>query len=168
MKLQAEINQESVEIEIRREGETVVAEIDGRKFKLEVSQPEPNTYLFKNENKIFETFVSPLQNAGSPLQVKIKNNEFEIILHDPKRLRDAKGKGGQAEGIAEIKTAMPGKVVRVLTESGTEIKAGEGVIVVEAMKMQNELKSPKDGVLKEIRFKEGDTVNAGDILALIE
>ncbi len=63
---------------------------------------------------------------------------------------------------------MPGKIVRILVESGAEILQGDGVIVVEAMKMQNEMKSPKDGIVKEIRFAEGETVNAGDVLAAIE
>ena len=55
-----------------------------------------------------------------------------------------------------------------MTEIGAEIKHGESVLVVEAMKMQNEMKSPKDGIVKEIRFSEGETVNAGDVLAIIE
>ncbi len=63
---------------------------------------------------------------------------------------------------------MPGKVVRVLVEQGAEVQTGDGIIVVEAMKMQNEMKSPKDGIIKEIRFTEGATVNAGDVLAIIE
>ena len=63
---------------------------------------------------------------------------------------------------------MPGKVVRILVEQGAEVKQGEGVIVVEAMKMQNEMKAPKDGIIKEIRVAEGATVNAGDILVVIE
>ena len=63
---------------------------------------------------------------------------------------------------------MPGKLVRILAAEGAEIKQGEGVLIVEAMKMQNEMKSPKDGVVKEIRFAEGATVNAGDVLAIIE
>jgi biotin carboxyl carrier protein len=58
--------------------------------------------------------------------------------------------------------------VRVLLEQGAEVSAGDGVIVVEAMKMQNEMKSPKDGIIKEIRFSEGETVNAGDVLVIIE
>ena len=63
---------------------------------------------------------------------------------------------------------MPGKLVRVLVEVGAEVKQGEGILIVEAMKMQNEMKSPKDGVVKEISFAEGATVNAGDVLAVIE
>lgn len=168
MKFQAEFNNEKHEIEINREGETVFAEIDGRRYELEASEPEPNVYLLKNNGAIYEVFVSPRTNSTAPLQVKSKNHDFEINLIDPKRLRGAGNVAGLAEGTVEIKTAMPGKVVRVLAEQGTQIKQGEGVIVVEAMKMQNEMKSPKDGIVKEIRFAEGATVNAGDILAIIE
>jgi biotin carboxyl carrier protein len=168
MKLQAELNNEKHEIEIKRDGEKVFAEIDGRSYTLEASEPEPNVYLLKNEGKIYEIFVSPQKNANEPFQVRVKTDEFEINLIDPKRLRGAGAGAEHGEGVAEIKTAMPGKVVRVLTQEGAEIKQGEGVIVVEAMKMQNEIKSPKDGIVKEIRFPEGATVNAGDILAIIE
>ncbi len=55
-----------------------------------------------------------------------------------------------------------------LVEKGAAVQKGDGILVVEAMKMQNEMKAPKDGVVKEIRFKEGTTVNAGDVLAIIE
>lgn len=168
MKLTAELNHEKHEIEIKRDGEKVFADIDGRKYELEASEPEPNVFLLKNEGKIYEIFVSPRENSNEPFQVKIKNREFEINLIDPKRLRSAGSGVEPGEGLAEIKTTMPGKVVRVLAEQGAAIKAGEGVIVVEAMKMQNEIKSPKDGVVTEIRFAEGATVNAGDVLAIIE
>jgi biotin carboxyl carrier protein len=168
MKLQAELNNEKHEIEIKRDGEKVFAAIDGRSYELEASEPEPNVYLLKTEGKVYEIFVSPQKNAGEPFQVRVKNNEFEINLIDPKRLRGAGAGAEHGDGVAEIKTAMPGKVVRILAEVGAEIKQGDGVIVVEAMKMQNEMKSPKDGIVKEIRFPEGATVNAGDILAVIE
>jgi len=63
---------------------------------------------------------------------------------------------------------MPGKVVRVLVEAGQQVEVGQGVVVVEAMKMQNEMKSPKAGTVAEIRAEAGATVNAGDVLAVIE
>lgn len=169
MKLQAELNDEKHEIEIERDGEKVFASIDGRSYQLEASEPESNVFLLKNGNRIFEIFVSPpAEKAGEPYRVKLKNHELEVALIDPKRLRGAGGAGGSAEGAAEIKTAMPGKIVRVLVDAGAEIEKGDGVIVVEAMKMQNEMKSPKNGTVKEIRFSEGATVNAGDVLAVIE
>lgn len=162
MKLQAELNHEKHEVEIKREGEKVFAKIDLREYNLEASEVEPNVYLFKYENQIYQIYVAPngIVNVG--------NNQFEIKLRDPKRLRGSSGSETIADGIAEIKTAMPGKIVRILVEPGAEILQGDGVIVVEAMKMQNEMKSPKDGVVKEIRFAEGETVNAGDVLVVIE
>jgi biotin carboxyl carrier protein len=63
---------------------------------------------------------------------------------------------------------MPGKIVRVLTAAGTEVEAGAGIVVVEAMKMQNEMKSPKAGRVAAVHVKEGATVNGGDVLAVIE
>jgi biotin carboxyl carrier protein len=67
-----------------------------------------------------------------------------------------------------IKASMPGRVVRVLAERGVEVEAHQGVVVIEAMKMQNELKSPKAGMVVEMRVLAGDTVSAGDVLAVIE
>ncbi len=168
MKLFVGLNNEKYEIILKQTGEKVLAEIDGRTYELEASEPEPNVYLLKHDNKIFEVFVSPNEKPNEPFQVNIANRQFEIKIADPKRLRGTSAGNDEIEGIAEIKTAMPGKVVRVLVEQGAEVKTGDGVIVVEAMKMQNEMKSPKDGVIKEIRFSEGATVNAGDVLAVIE
>jgi biotin carboxyl carrier protein len=162
MKLQAELNGEKHEIEIKRDGEKVLARVDDRRYELEASEVEPDVYLFKYNNQIFQIYVAPngIVNLG--------RHQLEIAITDPKRLRGSNAAGANAEGISEIKTAMPGKLVRILTEVGAEVKQGEGVLVVEAMKMQNEMKSPKDGIIKEIRFAEGATVNAGDILAVIE
>ena len=63
---------------------------------------------------------------------------------------------------------MPGKVVRVLVAVGAVVEKGQGLIVVEAMKMQNEMKSPKDGVVIVVKTSEGATVSAGEILVVIE
>ena len=162
MKLNAELNNEKHEIELTRDGEKIFARVDEREYALEASEVERDVYLFKYNNQIFEIYVAPngIVNLG--------NHQLEISVTDPKRLRGSGASQASADGIAEIKTAMPGKLVRVLTAEGAEIKQGEGVLVVEAMKMQNEMKSPKDGTVKEIRFAEGATVNAGDVLAIIE
>ncbi len=162
MKLQAELNDEKHEVEIKRDGEKVFARVGEREYELEASEVEPNVYLLKHDNRIYQIYVAP---NGF---VNIGNHQFEISLTDPKKLRGANAAGASADGVSEIKTAMPGKLVRVLVEIGAEIEKGEPVLVVEAMKMQNEMKSPKDGIVKEIRFAEGATVNAGDVLAIIE
>jgi biotin carboxyl carrier protein len=162
MKLIAELNSEKHEVEFKRDGEKVFAKVDGREYELEAAEVEPGVYLLKHENRVYQIYVAP---NGF---VNLGNHQFEIKISDPKRLRGAGAAGGAAGGAAEIKTAMPGKVVRVIAEQGAEIKQGDGVLVVEAMKMQNEMKAPKDGIVKEIRVAEGATVNAGDVLAIIE
>jgi acetyl/propionyl-CoA carboxylase alpha subunit len=168
MKVHAEIGDDKYELELKREGGWIRAWIDGEPFDTEVSQPEPNVFLFKHQGRIIEAFVEPDLGAGRSRSVWIKGNEYDVRIFDPKRLRGSETVSGQDEGRAEIRSAMPGKVVRVLVELGDEVEKGAGVIVVEAMKMQNELKTPKSGTVKSIKVAEGDTVSAGDVLATIE
>jgi biotin carboxyl carrier protein len=166
MKLQAEIGDQKHDVEIKREDGKVFAEVDGRRYEIEASEPEPGIFLFKHEGKIYEASVT--SKRGGPAHVRVGTEEFDIRLIDPKRLRGTGAESEHADGVAEIKTAMPGKVVRLLVESGAQVEKGDGIMVVEAMKMQNELKSPKAGVVKDIRVAEGATVASGDILATIE
>ncbi len=168
MKLIAQLNHQEHQVSLEKENSHIFAEIDGRKYELEVSKPEANIYLLKFDNKIYEVFVSPQNKSNDKQQVKLKNYDFEVKIIDPKNLRGMAAQAANNEGISEIKTAMPGKIVRILSEIGAEVKQGDGIIIVEAMKMQNEMKSPKDGTVKEIKFEVGKTVNAGDVLAVIE
>ena len=84
------------------------------------------------------------------------------------RSADASPVVGEQKGPRKLVALMPGKVVRVLVEEKAEVEAGQGVIVVEAMKMQNEIKSPKQGRVVKIVAQVGASVNAGDVLAVIE
>ena len=167
MKLKAEIGDDKHEIEIEYGGPTMSVRVDDREYNLEVSEPEPGVYLFKHNGRVYEATVSK-SHVGAPTHVRIGSSEYDVRLIDPKRLRGASGAADHGDGVAEIKTAMPGKVVRILVEAGATVEQGDGILVVEAMKMQNELKSPKSGVVKDLRAKEGATVGAGDILATVE
>jgi biotin carboxyl carrier protein len=89
-------------------------------------------------------------------------------VRDPRSLRGRRSAAATAEGPKQVTAPMPGKVVRVIAPEGTEVELGAGVVVIEAMKMQNEMKSPKRGIVKKISAPEGATVNAGDTLAIIE
>ena len=168
MKLQATVEGERHEIEIRQDGGKLFARVDDHSYELEASEPEPNVFLLKHDGKIFEIFVSPNKNANDPYAVRVGSTELEIVFTDPKRLRGTSAEADAVGGKAEIRTAMPGKVVRVLVAQGSNVQKGDGVMVVEAMKMQNEMKSPKDGIVTAIRVKEGDAVGAGDILLVVE
>jgi biotin carboxyl carrier protein len=85
---------------------------------------------------------------------------------DPRSWRRGHGEGIELEGRQKIVAPMPGKVVRVLVEPGQSVAAGQGLLVIEAMKMQNEIRSPKSGTVEKLAV-EGQTVNAGEILAIV-
>lgn len=165
MKLQAQIDDEIHEVEIGRDGGRVFARIDDREYELEASEVEPNVFLLKHKGMVHEIYISP---TGNSYQASVGGKDIDVRLIDPKRLRGTGSGAEHSDGNAEIRTMMPGKVVRLIVNTGDAIEKGDGVLVVEAMKMQNELKSPKAGTVKEIRVAEGETVAAGDVLAIIE
>lgn len=100
--------------------------------------------------------------------VWIGNRRYGFAVDDPRSLQGRRSAGGDAEGPRAVKAPMPGRVVRVLVAAGDEVAEGQGVVVIEAMKMQNELKSPKAGRLTRVAVAAGDTVGAGDVLAVVE
>jgi biotin carboxyl carrier protein len=170
MKLNAEIDGEKVALDVRREGERVFAEVDGRRYELEARRVGGDEYLLLNAGRVYECRVGAEPGAGvrGALRVSVGGHEYAVKLTDPKHLRGAGPATGEHGARAQVIAPMPGKVVRVLVEAGQTIEAGAGVVVVEAMKMQNELKSPKSGTVTELRAQPGATVNAGDVLAVIE
>jgi len=99
--------------------------------------------------------------------VSLKGQRRSITIIDPRRLRTDENSDRHHHGLTEIAAQMPGKIVRVLVEQGSTVEKGTGVVVVEAMKMQNEMKSPRAGVVVSINVQPGDTVNAGEVLATV-
>jgi biotin carboxyl carrier protein len=100
--------------------------------------------------------------------VWIGGRRVEFTVDDPRSLQGRRGSGAGAEGPRAVKAPMPGRVVRVLVEVGAEVAEGAGVVVIEAMKMQNELKSPKAGRVVRVAIAVGDTVGSGDVLVVVE
>jgi biotin carboxyl carrier protein len=168
MKLQAEIEGNLHDVDLRRDGERVFAVVDDRTYELEYSEPEPGVLLFKHDGKVVEAFVSRSSDMSGETIVDLRGQRFTIDLIDPKRLRGSAADHSHGDAVAEIKTAMPGKVVRILVKLGDQVEKGAHIIVVEAMKMQNEMRSPKEGAISEIRVAEGATVEAGQVLVVVE
>lgn len=108
-----------------------------------------------------------LEDTNEPA-VLVAGKRIPYSVNDPRSLKARRAHAGGTDGPRSIKASMPGRVVRVLVAQGESVVAHQGVVVIEAMKMQNELKSPKDGVVAELRVKTGDTVSAGDVLAVVE
>ena len=90
-----------------------------------------------------------------------------VDVFDPRALR-TRGKGSASQGRQSVTASMPGKVIQVLVSAGDMVEAGQGLVVVEAMKMQNEMKSPKAGRIVEVKTKKHAAVAAGDVLVVVE
>jgi biotin carboxyl carrier protein len=106
------------------------------------------------------------EEAPSGLLLRASGREFQVEIVDPRAWRGARGAGIELEGRQQLVAPMPGKIVRVLVAAGQQVSAGEGLLVIEAMKMQNEIRSPKSGKVEKLA-REGQTVNAGEVLAIV-
>jgi biotin carboxyl carrier protein len=111
---------------------------------------------------------------GNSWEVRLTGDEIAVAGHrltweidDPRQWKRT-GRSAEGQGHVSIKAAMPGKIVRILASPGETVEAGQGIVVVEAMKMQNEIKAPRAGKVASINVKENDSVNAGAVLASIE
>jgi len=169
MKLRAEISGNEHQIVLNLgEGRF---DVDDRQYDVDVQQVGPGEYLLKSGDSVYKCRVETKHGAGAGMvsfAVAVRGRSYDVTIIDPKRLRSGQTSASHHAGAAEIVSPMPGKIVRVLVEAGASVEAGTGVIVVEAMKMQNEMKSPKSGTIVSINVAVGATVNGGDLLAVVE
>jgi biotin carboxyl carrier protein len=168
MKLQATIAGHQTEIQIHDKGAHVFAQVDDRRYELDAHEIATGRYVLIAGQRVFDCRVEGLPESAKEIEVVVGTAHHAITLTDPKRLRGAASVSGHAHDIARIVAPMPGKVVRVLVTVGEQVAAGAGIVVVEAMKMQNEMKTPKAGTVTKLHIELGATVNAGDVLAVVE
>jgi biotin carboxyl carrier protein len=132
---------------------------DGPEREANVETPQPGVYSVLLDGRSYQARVE----EGV---VTVNGFRYEIEVRDPRRW-SRQSRGGAHAGAQNIKTPMPGKVVRVLVAVGDAVEAGQGIVVVEAMKMQNEMKAPRAGKVIAIAAKTGATVTAGEVLATV-
>jgi biotin carboxyl carrier protein len=168
MRLHATIADYQTDILIQDDGARVRAEIDGRGYTLDVRESGVLGYVLIADAAVFDCRVDGRPDSGKSITVIVGATEYSVTLIDPKRLRGASGAVAPADAAARIVAPMPGKVVRVLVSVDDQVETGAGIVVVEAMKMQNEMKSPKTGTVVTLNVDVGATVNAGDVLAVVE
>jgi acetyl/propionyl-CoA carboxylase alpha subunit len=146
-------------------GETsrFAATVDGRRVEADAVCVAHGTYSILIGGRSVE--VTFEDNAGG-LLLRTGGREFQVEVIDPRAWRGGRGGGIELEGRQQLVAPMPGKIVRVLVAKGQQVENGQGLLVIEAMKMQNEVRSPKSGTVEKVA-KEGQTVNAGEILAVV-
>jgi len=137
---------------------------DGPLAEAQVEVPEPDVYSVLMGGRSYEARVEEHPDC---LVVVIDGHRFEIEARDPRRW-SSKAAGRGSDGIQTVAAPMPGKVVRVLVAAGDTVETGQGLVVVEAMKMQNEMKAARAGTVRSISIREGATVAAGEVLVTIE
>lgn len=135
----------------------------------EIVAPATDATLMETEPGIYSVLLGGLSYEArvSGSTISIGEHSFTWEIDDPRQWKRSDG-GADAHGRASITAPMPGKIVRLLVSVGDEVTAGQGIVVVEAMKMQNEMKAPRAGKVVSVAVKEGDSVVAGFLLAVIE
>jgi biotin carboxyl carrier protein len=131
----------------------------------DVAEVASNVFSVLLSGHSHEVYVTP--SSGGQLQLQSAGREFIAEVIDPRSWRGRRHGGAEAEGRQQIAAPMPGKVVRLLVKVGETVEAGRGLLVVEAMKMQNEIRSPKSGRVERVLVAEGQAVNAGEVLCVV-
>lgn len=156
--------------------------IDGKNFDVELASAGGGWRCQVDGREIAVDFIRLSADAGSLLiagrsfQVRrgadggifVGTNRYEVSIEDPRSWQGRRRRESAYLGPQRLTASMPGKIVRILAREGDLIQAGQGVIVVEAMKMQNEIKSPRAGKLQKVLVREGANVNPGEVLAIVE
>jgi biotin carboxyl carrier protein len=155
---------ERVEFEWKAEAEVIQATVGGRTYSLEAKEVQRGVYWFSWNGRSIEAAVIETDDGYS---VSILGERIPVEFLDARKsLRRAAH--GDHDGVAELRAPMPGKIVRILVSEGAEVEAQQGIVVMEAMKMQNEIRSPKRGKIRKLEVKEGDTVNGAALIAQVE
>jgi len=138
--------------------------LDGREFEVDAILARPDVLSLRIGNMAYEV---KSERVANDLHLWVGSQRFAVEVRDPRSLR-GRVRAGDDHGPKKIVAPMPGKVVRLLVHEGDAVEPGAGVAVVEAMKMQNEIKSPKKGTIQKVLVTDGAAVNAGDVLAIVE
>ena len=166
MKYEIRIDGKTRTLDLHRDANRWQIALDGAPIDADAIEIGPGIFSILLNGESHEIRVAP--NPDGSLTIQDGPNEFKAEVADTRAWRGRKHGAVEAEGRQQIVAPMPGKVIRILVKPGDKVEAGQGLLVVEAMKMQNEVKSPKTGTVEKLLAKESQPVNAGDILAWID
>ena len=147
----------------KKESSRVEFTVDGRLVEADAIRISRGVYSILIGGKSLEVTA---EETSKGLLLRANGREFQVEIFDPRSWRRGRGAGIELEGRQRLIAPMPGKIVRVLARAGQHVNAGQGLLVIEAMKMQNEIRSPKSGTVEKLA-REGQTVNAGEVLAVV-
>src|SRR5262249_15159574 len=148
MKYEVRIGGKTRVVELTRVSETWRITLDGNPLDVDAVEVATNTFSILLNGESYEVRIAP--KPDGKLVVSTSTEEFVCEVADPRAWRGRRHGTMEAEGRQQITAPMPGKIVRLLVNAGDEVEVGQGILVVEAMKMQNEIRSPKSGRMEKI------------------
>jgi biotin carboxyl carrier protein len=164
VKLDVEIEGRTHQVELVQTRDLSRWFADGHPLEADAVEVSPRIYSILLQGESFEV---RMETVGTELRATAMGREYRIAIRDPRDWKRNRAGAAEAEGRQQVVAPMPGKVIRVLVATGDEVQAGQGLMVVEAMKMQNEIRTPKSGTIERVPVREGQTVNAGEVVAIV-
>jgi biotin carboxyl carrier protein len=167
MSYEIKINEDQAGIEIlSRDGNNIEVQIDDRKYKLDIVEVEKGVYSILLDGRSYTVELAPIDNKKYTVNTLYDSFEIEVIDAESKYMNSRKKDDGADASF--ISTPMPGKVVKIFVKEGDEVKGGDTVIIVSAMKMESEYKVVSDRIIKKVLVSEGDTIEGNQPLILLE
>ena len=168
MKFFAKANNKSYELELDNSTEPISVHVDGRLIKVDL-QPisKEDFYSLLVDNRSYQLFI---KKDSQGYDVAIGGQRFFVELQDekPRQPRNLLKADEKPKGQIEIKAPMPGLIVKIEVEEGQKINKGDGLVIIEAMKMENEVRANVGGIIKEVLKKEKESVEKDMVLMIIE
>ncbi len=152
-------------LEMERAGAGWKCRLDGEEIAIDAVLTRRDVLSLLVDGRSYEI---KREQTASDLHLWVGETRHAVEMRDPRSLRSQREAAGDETGPRKLVAPMPGRIVRVLVSEKADVEAGQGVVVVEAMKMQNEIKSPKKGTVQKILVAGGANVNSGDVLAIVE
>ncbi len=158
---------ETIRVELNEVGENLYdVTLDGRTVRVDAVKSGPTVYSIIENGKQFEAMVDERGEHG--FDVTVRGRLFHLAAEDERTRLLAESAGAVLTGPQTVMAEMPGKIVKVEVAVGDTVSEGQGIVIVEAMKMENQIPSPIDGVVTEMAVSEGDAVEAGQTLFVVE
>lgn len=143
--------------------------VDGNEFLVDGKKTGRTNYSLIIDHRSFEVDVDLAETSDTEYRVLVDGRSYHIHLIDERHMRLGGSQSGiQLQGKQNVAVPMAGKVVAVLVNEGDQIEKGQGLVIVEAMKMENEIRSPVNAEVKEVRVHPGQAVEAGETLVVME
>jgi biotin carboxyl carrier protein len=166
---EVEVNGRVRQVAVRRDGGRFAISVDARTWQVDAARLDARTLsLIVGQGTSYEVNVAPSAAHNGLLNVRVGQMAFEVALNARRRRSRQDDHDHSGSDPQRIVAPMPGKIVRVTVTAGSAVRARQTIVVIEAMKMENELRAGRDGTVGELHAREGASVEAGELLVVIQ